>query len=416
MKYIIAGTGPAGVIAAETLRKVDPRANILLVGDEPEPPYSRMAIPYLLSGGIDEAGTHLRKAKDHYQGLKIRILRDRITRVSAKKHEVTLDGGKTESFDRLLIATGASAVKPPVDGLDLPGVHHCWTLEDARNIARLAEKGSPVVLMGAGFIGCIILESLISRGVKLTVVEMEDRMAPKMMNDTAAALLKSWCQDKGVTVKTGTSVSKVAAADGGGLTVHLSQGRPLQAELVVVATGVRSNTGFLKGSGVKVKDGVVVDDRLQSSVDGIYAAGDAAEGPDFSGGWMVHAIQPTAAEHGRIAALNMAGHETTYKGSLIMNVLDTAGLISTSFGHWQGVKGGEVSESLDRRRCRYTRLAFEGDVIVGALMLGRTDHVGVLRGLIQTRAPLGFWKQKLMADPNRVIEAYLACALDLSAA
>ena len=171
-----------------------------------------------------------------------------------------------------------------------------------------------------------------------------------------------------------------------------------------------------KGSGVKVKGGVVVDDPLQSSVDGIYAAGDAAEGPDFSGGWMVHAIQPTAAEHGRIAALNMAGRNATYKGSLIMNVLDTAGLISISFGHWQGVKGGEISESLDRRGYRYTRLAFEGDIIVGALMLGRTDHVGVLRGLIQTRAPLGLWKQKLMADPNRVMEAYLACALDLSAA
>jgi len=407
MKYIIAGTGPAGVIAAETLRKVDPGAGILLIGDEPEPPYSRMAIPYLLSGGIDEAGTHLRKAKDHYQGLDIRVLQDRITAVSAEKHEVTLDGGKTESFDQLLIATGASAVKPPVDGLDLPGVHHCWTLEDARNIARLAQSGSRVVLMGAGFIGCIILESLVSRGVKLTVIEMEDRMAPKMMNDTAAELLKSWCQDKGVSVKTGIGVSKVTAADGGGLTVHLSQGSPEPAELVVVATGVRSNTGFLEGSGVKVEGGVVVDDHLQSSVDGIYAAGDAAEGPDFSGGWMVHAIQPTAAEHGRIAALNMAGRDATYKGSLIMNVLDTAGLISISFGHWQGVKGGEVSESLNRRSYRYTRLAFEGDVIVGALMLGRTDHVGVLRGLIQTPVYLGAWKERLMADPNLIMEAYL---------
>jgi NAD(P)H-nitrite reductase large subunit len=407
MKYIIAGTGPAGVIAAETLRKVDPGAGILLIGDEPEPPYSRMAIPYLLSGGIDEAGTHLRKTKDHYQGLDIRVLQDRITAVSAEKREVTLDGGKTESFDRLLIATGASAVKPPVDGLDLPGVHHCWTLEDARNIARLAQSGSRVVLMGAGFIGCIILESLVSRGVKLTVIEMEDRMAPKMMNDTAAELLKSWCQDKGVSVKTGTGVSKVTAADSGGLTVHLSQGSPEPAELVVVATGVRSNTGFLEGSGVKVEGGVVVDDHLQSSVNGIYAAGDAAEGPDFSGGWMVHAIQPTAAEHGRIAALNMAGRDATYKGSLIMNVLDTAGLISISFGHWQGVKGGEVSESLNRRSYRYTRLAFEGDVIVGALMLGRTDHVGVLRGLIQTPVYLGAWKERLMADPNLIMEAYL---------
>jgi len=105
MKYIIAGTGPAGVIAAETLRKVDPGAGILLIGDEPEPPYSRMAIPYLLSGGIDEAGTYLRKAKDHYQGLDIQVRQDRITAVSAEKHEVTLDGGKTESFDRLLIST-----------------------------------------------------------------------------------------------------------------------------------------------------------------------------------------------------------------------------------------------------------------------------------------------------------------------
>ena len=260
MKYIIAGTGPAGVIAAETLRKADPKASILLIGDEPEPPYSRMAIPYLLSGGIGEAGTHLRKAPDHYQGLNIQVLRDRIIGVSAEQREVTLDGGKTESFDRLLIATGASAVKPPVDGLDLPGVHHCWTLEDARNIAHLAQSGSRVVLMGAGFIGCIILESLISRGVKLTVVEMEDRMAPKMMNDTAAALLKSWCQDKGVSVKTGIGVSKVAPADGVGLTVHLSQGSPVPAALVVVATGVQSNPGFLKGSGIKVKDGVLVDD------------------------------------------------------------------------------------------------------------------------------------------------------------
>ncbi len=122
---------------------------------------------------------------------------------------------------------------------------------------------------------------------------------------------------------------------------------------------------------------------------------------------MVHAIQPTAAEHGRIAALNMAGRDATYKGSLIMNVLDTAGLISISFGHWQGVKGGEVSESLNRRSYRYTRLAFEGDVIVGALMLGRTDHVGVLRGLIQTPVYLGAWKERLMADPNLIMEAYL---------
>jgi len=294
-------------------------------------------------------------------------------------------------------------------------VHHCWTLEDARNIARLAQPGARVVLMGVGFIGCIILESLLSRGVRLTVVELAERMAPLMMNGTAAALLHGWCRNKGVTIKTGTGVTGIEK-HGDALKVHLSRGRSVPADLVVVATGVKSNTGFLKGSGVKITGGVRVDEHMRSSVDDIYAAGDAACGKDFSGGWMVHAIQPTAAEHGRIAALNMAGRDAAYQGSLIMNVLDTAGLISTSFGHWQGVKGGDFAESLDKARYRYTRLAFDGEYLAGALILGRTDHVGVVRGLIQTRLPLGVWKRKLMDDPNRVMEAYLACASNPSAA
>ena len=179
---------------------------------------------------------------------------------------------------------------------------------------------------------------------------------------------------------------------------------------MVVATGVKSNVGFLEGSGVKVKQGVVVDERLQSSVPGIFAAGDVAEGPDFSGGWSVHAIQPTAADHGRIAALNMAGHPARYKGSLAMNVLDTAGLISASFGRWDGVKGGDFAEAADKAAYRYIRLAFDDDRLIGALALGLTDHVGVIRGLIQTGVALGDWKQKLMSDPHRVMDAYLARA------
>ncbi|MCH7865312.1 MAG: NAD(P)/FAD-dependent oxidoreductase [Proteobacteria bacterium] len=408
MKYVVVGAGPAGVIAAETLRKADARGSIMLVGDEPEPPYSRMAIPYLLSGGIGEDGTYLRKSPGHYDGLRIRTLKDRVKKVSPRKGELTLASGRTLPYDRLLIATGASPVKPRVPGLHLPGVHHCWTLKDARAIGGFAERGADVVLMGAGFIGCIILESLIRRGVKLTVVEMEDRMVPRMMNDTAGAMLKRWCQGRGITVKTSTRVTKLEDAGDGGLRVHLNRGRPLTAKLVVVATGVKSNTGFLKGSGVKINGGIKVDDRLQSSVDGIYAAGDVAEGPDFSGGWSVHAIQPTAADHGRVAALNMAGREARYQGSLAMNVLDTAGLISTSFGRWQGVPGGDFAEASDPAGSLYIRLAFEGDRIIGALTLGRTDHVGVLRGLIQTRVPLGDWKAKLMADPGRFMEAYLA--------
>ncbi|PIW26198.1 MAG: FAD-dependent oxidoreductase, partial [Rhodospirillales bacterium CG15_BIG_FIL_POST_REV_8_21_14_020_66_15] len=135
-----------------------------------------------------------------------------------------------------------------------------------------------------------------------------------------------------------------------------------------------------------------------------------AQGPDFGGGFNVHAIQPTSTEHGRIAALNMAGRVTPYKGSLQMNVLDTAGLISTSFGDWEGGKGTDSAEALDRDRFKYLRLNFKDDVLVGALSLGRTDHMGVIRGLIQNRTRLGPWKDRLMADPHRIMEAYVAHA------
>ncbi|NQU61548.1 MAG: FAD-dependent oxidoreductase [Rhodospirillales bacterium] len=410
MKYVIAGTGPAGVVAAETLRKASPEADIVLIGDEKGPPYGRMAIPYFLVGDIDEGGLRLRKTDGHFDGLNIEVVCDRITEVSAEKHEVTLAGGGVVAFDGLLIATGASPVKPPVDGLDLPGVHHCWTLEDARNIAKRAEAGADVVMIGAGFIACIILESLISRGVNLTVVEREERMVSHMMNDTAADMLQRWCEAKGVSVKTATEVAKVEDAGKDGLNVQLNNGEQIAAALVVVAAGVRSNTGFLDGGSIKVEDGVVVDEYLKSSADGIYAAGDCAKGPDFSGGWAVHGIQPTAADHGRIAAINMAGGKAAYKGSLSMNILDTAGLISTSFGRWQGVDGGDFAENVVEKDSRLIRLAFEDDRLIGALTLGRTEHVGVLRGLIQTPVHLGEWKDKLMADPHRIMEAYLAKA------
>ena len=123
----------------------------------------------------------------------------------------------------------------------------------------------------------------------------------------------------------------------------------------------------------------------------------------------IHAIQPTAADHGRIAALNMAGQETRYKGSLSMNVLNTLGLISSSFGLWMGAEGGEQVEMIDKDRFKYLRLCFQDDVVVGALALGLTQHVGVVRGLIQTKVRLGPWKETLMADPNLVMDAYLAC-------
>jgi NADPH-dependent 2,4-dienoyl-CoA reductase/sulfur reductase-like enzyme len=428
--HLILGAGPAGVIAAETLRKHAPADTITLVGDEPETPYSRMAIPYLLIGNIDEQGTYLRKKPQHFDELRIQHIKAKVTRVDAAGKTVQLDNGQSLAFDKLLIATGSHPVRPPIEGMDLPGVHPCWTLEDARAIQALAKPGARVLQMGAGFIGCIIMEALAARGVKLSVVEMGDRMVPRMMGPVAGGMIRDWCEAKGVQVFTGTKVEaigrasesgllgKLASAVGlsshqaeGALQVRLSNGQTLEADLVISATGVRPAIGFLKDSGITCLQGVLTDECLQTNVPGIFAAGDCAEAFDLvSGKTMVSAIQPNAAEQARVAALNMVGQKTSLKGVTQINVLDTLGLISTSFGNWEGMPGGQSAVLTDLAAGKHLSLKFQDDVMVGCNSVGWTEHVGVMRGLVEGQVRLGAWKDRLIQDPTKLMDAYLECA------
>jgi NAD(P)H-nitrite reductase large subunit len=414
MKHVILGAGPAGVIAAETLRKHAPDDEILIVGDEPEAPYSRMAIPYLLVGQIGEPGTHLRHAGDHYQKLRIGLQRGRAVALDTAARSVKLEDGSSVGYDRLLIATGSSPATPPIPGIAGPGVHSCWTLADARAIQAKAQPGARVLQMGAGFIGCIIMEALAARGVKLSVVEMGDRMVPRMMGPTAGGMIKAWCQHKGVDVHTGARVDAIERDATPVMKVKLSNGKVLDAELVITATGVKPNIGFLEDSGVRCLVGVLTDEHLQTNVPGVYAAGDCAEAFDkVSGKTIVSAIQPNAAEQARVAALNMVGRTTELRGVTQINVLDTLGLISSSFGNWEGVKGGqhvELTQPDAATGGRHLSLQFDGDRLVGCNAIGWTDHVGVMRGLVDGQVRLGPWKDKLLKDPTLLMEAYLAAA------
>ena len=427
--HVILGAGPAGVIAAETIRKQAPNDQITIVGDEAEPPYSRMAIPYLLIGNIQEDGTYLRKSATHFEALNVKQVSARAQRVDGTGKQVHLSNGEVLAFDKLLIATGSRPVQPPIPGIDNPEVQTCWTLEDARAIMALAKPGARVVQMGAGFIGCIIMEALAARGVELTVVEMGDRMVPRMMGPVAGGMIRDWVQNKGVQVFTGAKVtsierqgessggllSKLAGMLGGGsqdvpdapVTVVLSNGKKIPADLVISATGVKPCIDFLEGSDVKCLQGVLTDEHLQTNVPGVYAAGDCAEAFDkVSGTTIVSAIQPNAAEQARVAALNMVGQTTYLKGVTQINVLDTLGLISTSFGNWEGVPGGESATLTTDSR--HLSLQFSGDVMVGCNSVGWTDHVGVMRGLVEGQVHLGEWKEKLIEDPTQLMRAYLA--------
>ncbi|WP_288109296.1 FAD-dependent oxidoreductase [Limnobacter sp.] len=431
-RHVILGNGPAGVVAAEQIRKQRPHDSIVMVGAEPEPPYSRMAIPYLLIGKVGEKGTYLRKDPDHFKRQNILEVQARATRLDTKGKVVHLDNGQQLPYDKLLIATGARPISPPIPGVNLPGVYPCWTLENARQIIELAKPGSRVLQMGAGFIGCIIMEALALRGVKLTVVEMGNRMVPRMMTEGAGSMIRDWCIAKGVNVHCSTKVEaieqggkpaglmgKIGAALGMGgvqssdapLLAKLSNGETLECDLIISATGVKPNLDFLEGSGLEVDQGLLVDDHMQTNVPDVFAAGDVAQVRDFSTGQKtVNMIQPAAADDARIAAQNMMGLGTETQGSLAMNVLDTLGLIAASFGQWWGSDTGQSVELVRKESFNYLRLEFEGDVLIGATSLGLTDHVGVLRGLIQGKIRLGEWKDILLKDPTRLMEAYLACA------
>jgi len=299
-----------------------------------------------------------------------------------------------------------------------------------------------VLQLGAGFIGCIIMEALAARGVQLSVVEMGDRMVPRMMGPTAGGMIRDWVVAKGVQVFTSTRVELIEPKPtaqsslleniassigisstskgnnpGQGLNVKLSNGTSLQADLVISAAGVRPAIDFLQDSGITCLLGVLTDEHLQTNVPGVFAAGDCAEAFDkVSGKTMVSAIQPNATEQARIVAANMVAvahggvAHAELKGVTQINVLDTLGLISASFGDWQGVPGGEHVELTDEAAGRHLSLQFNGDVLVGCNSVGWTDHVGVMRGLVEGRVKLGYWKDQLKVDPTLLMEAYLACA------
>jgi NAD(P)H-nitrite reductase large subunit len=416
MKHVIIGNGPAGVIAAETIRKNAPDDKIVLIGDEAHPPYSRMAIPHLLAGEINEAGTLLRKEPDYFNRLRIQLWHGRVAHVSARTRTVKMEDGSVLGFDRLLIASGARPRVPTIPGIDFPGVHACWTLDDALAISKLAKPNARAILIGAGFIGCILMEALGARGLDLTIIEKRDRMLPGMMGKNAGEMIKRWCIRKGVKVHTGVRVVAIGSRsmqEAASRIVRLSNGQQLEADLIVHATGTTPNVGFLRGSGIHCLRGVVVDASMQTNLPGVYAAGDCAETFDYETGRSVIAgVQPNAADQAYCAALNMTGKHAFQRGVRQIDVLDTLGLISSSFGQWQGVRGGQWVEAADESSFRYLRLEFSRDVLIGCNAVGVTEDSGILRELIQNQVRLGAWKDKLLQDPTLLEEAYRECVQD----
>ncbi|MCU7865493.1 MAG: FAD-dependent oxidoreductase, partial [Candidatus Thiodiazotropha sp. (ex Lucinoma borealis)] len=248
--------------------------------------------------------------------------------------------------------------------------------------------------------------------------EKGNHILPHLMNEASSRLIRSWCEAKGVTVRTSTDIKAIEKkahtkksdkSHSQQLSVLLNSGESLPADMVIFATGTTMNTAFLEGSDIAYKQGVLVDECLNTTTPKVYAAGDVCQGIDFTAGKRrVQAIQLTASEHGRIAAANMCGLKAKYPGSITMNVLDTLGFVSSSFGLWGGVDGGESSTDSDSSSYTYLNLQFKEDLLIGATSLGNAKHISLLPRLIHSRVPLKLWKKRLMENPSRLIEAYQA--------
>jgi len=229
--------------------------------------------------------------------------------------------------------------------------------------------------------------------------------------------VQTWLDQHGVTVKAGVTVTKVEEARGV-RKLHLKKGAPITADLVIMATGIRTNLEWLAGSGIELTDGgqggIPVDDHLRTSAPTVYAAGDVARGRNLvTGAPEVHAIEPTAQEHGRVVGANMAGRDVAYRGSLLMNIVEVCHLDVASFGQWDD-PGAEVITGARPDRSAYRKLLFRDGRLTGAMLCGRaedlwtTNDIGICKGLVQTGVDLSAWKKHLARNPFDVKPAFMA--------
>jgi NAD(P)H-nitrite reductase large subunit len=411
-RHLIIGGGTAGINAIRTIREEE-RAPSEITLVSAERPYSRMVLPYYLDRSIAESHVFTATGATLLQWQVKAHIGRRATNLDIKSNTCTLDDGTKIEYDDCLIATGSSAVRAPVPGADGRGVHSFWTLDEARGVVAQITPGSHVVMVGAGFIAFTILNSILALGAKLTIVEIAPRILPRMVDDAAAKLVQAWLEKNGVTVRTNSTVTGVEDAKGK-KRLRFKSGGDVVGDVVIMATGIRTNLEWLKDSGVGIKRAVVVDDQLRSNVPNVYAAGDVAEGKDVvTGEPAVHAIEPTAQEHGRVVGANMAGKDVRYKGSLLVNIVEVCHLDVASFGAWEDGKAQALTGLLADRPA-YRKLLFRGDRLTGAIILGpsadiwTTNDVGMLKGLVQSAVSLGPWKAHLQKNPFDIKPAYIA--------
>jgi NAD(P)H-nitrite reductase large subunit len=405
MRYLIIGNSVAAVHAVEAVRGVDKEGDITIVSDEEVLNYSRPLLSYYLGGRITEDRLAFRE-EAFYQRHKVDlILGKKATGLDAGKKRVTLADGQVLAYDQLLIAVGGVPIVPPIEGLrdDTTGVFTFIQLQEATRLIDYIEQGSiqEAVVLGAGLIGLKAIEGLLERGVRVTVIELMDRILATTFDVEASSIIEERLTAHGCTVIKGDTIARVKTRGGKIRQLTLKSGKEIPTSLLIVAVGVRPNLELVKGTSIKTDRGIVVDEYMQSSEHAVYAAGDCAQGLDFlSKENTVIAIWPVAARQGRVAGLNMSGVQTPYSGLFAMNSVQIMDVPTISFGMTTPPEGEgyEILHRLDRARNYYKKIVLRADRVVGAILLNAVERAGVYGMLIREGIDVKEFKDQLLSD------------------
>jgi len=392
MRVVIVGAGPAGVSVVETLRQTDREIEIVMVTDEPYPPYSPPAMVEYLSTGRE---VHFWRGQDFAERMGVDYRRGvRVVELMPEERAVRLGNGEALSYDRLVLATGGR-LYAPLEGADKPGVYNFKSLSAAEELLARVKSGQAksALIVGAGFIGVEIALLLADLGVRVTQM-VRSRVMRTMLDPESSDMVMGMLRARGVRVELSADADAVAfLGEPRARVVRMRSGVEHEADLLVAATGLRPNVEFLRGSGIEAGWGVLVDDHQRTNVPGIYAAGDVAETVDrITGERYVHAILPNAVDQGRIVAYDLLGWDLAYEGADNMNSLKHLGLPIMAVGHMRG-------EELRQRQDGVLRKIYlENGRIVGFRLVGDVSSAGIYRSLMNRRADVSAFQHQLLVS------------------
>src|SRR3989338_21925 len=399
MKYLIIGNSAAAIGAVEAIRRNDKGNSITMISDEPHHVYSRPLISYLLSGHTKEDKMYYRDENFYKENNVETVFNKRVTGVDTKKKQVILEDKKKIDYDKLLIATGGTPFVPPIKGKDRKNVYTFTKWSDAEEIIKISKKVQKVVVIGAGMIGLKAIEGLNAIGIDVTVVELAPEVLSRALDKDASRIVQRKMEEAGVEVITNNEVVEITGKGNVATGVVLRDKKKIKCDLVIVAIGVIPNTGFIKESGIKINRGIVVDERMETNIKGVYAAGDVVEALNMlTNEKMPIPIWPLAYRQGSIAGDNMSGGTLVYKGGFPMNSIEFPGAPTISLGIID--PRGDGYESLiknDAKNGNYKRIIIKNERLVGAILVGDdVDRAGILTGLIKEQKPVTAFKDKLL--------------------